>query len=213
MVNSFYLDTVHGPHNNQAVYTVQTPVPDRVIICIHGRGATAEPMLEIGQASQGEYVAFAPQAAHYTWYPQRFIELQSSNEPWLSSAIDVIAKLLVVAEERGFASEQVILTGFSQGACLVAEFVKRHPKKYRGVVLMSGGLIGTDVEVEQNCSGELHATPIYIGSDVADGHIPWQRAQQTADCFTSCGANVTLEQYQDFGHAIHPHAVSYLSTL
>jgi predicted esterase len=38
-----------------------------------------------------------------------------------------------------------MLLGFSQGACLAAEFAARHPQKLGGVVGYSGGLIGPEI--------------------------------------------------------------------
>ncbi|MFT4922859.1 MAG: putative esterase [Haloarculaceae archaeon] len=39
-------------------------------------------------------------------------------------------------------TSQVVLVGFSQGACLASEFVARSPQRVGGLAALSGGLVG-----------------------------------------------------------------------
>ena len=56
-------------------------------VLLHGRGATALSILDLGDAINRPDVAWvAPQARGNTWYPNRFLAPIESNEPWLSSA-------------------------------------------------------------------------------------------------------------------------------
>ena len=59
-----------------------------------------------------------PAAAGNTWYPQRFTAPLAENEPWLTYALEALD-----AHVDGDSA----LIGFSQGACLVLEYVARHP--------------------------------------------------------------------------------------
>ena len=139
---------------------------------------------------------------------------QANNQPYLDSALSVVDNMLAYAGTSGFADEQIVIGGFSQGACLAAEFVKRHPRQYGGVVLMSGGLIGTDDEVGGGESTtQLVNVPLYIGCDAADFHIPWPRVEATAQYFVDQSAAVSLKQYTNFGHQIHADAVRFLQEL
>ena len=52
------------------------------VVMFHGRGATAESILELAAPLAMEGVAYlAPQAAGGAWYPRRFMEPIASNEP------------------------------------------------------------------------------------------------------------------------------------
>ena len=58
------------------------------MILVHGRGATAESILELArELRQDGFAYLAPQAAGNTWYPQSFLAPIERNEPFLSSAL------------------------------------------------------------------------------------------------------------------------------
>ena len=53
---------------------------------VHGRGATAESILELRHELESPELAYvAPQAAGYAWYPYSFMAPMEKNEPGLSS--------------------------------------------------------------------------------------------------------------------------------
>jgi phospholipase/carboxylesterase len=112
--------------------------------------------------------------------------------------------------DYGILTEQIALAGFSQGACLTAEYVKRHPKRYLGVAIYSGGLIGEEVEVSMHVEGSLAGTPVYLGCDEEDFHIPSERVRMTAGYLTEHGAKVTLRLYTQLGHTIHGEGLDFL---
>src|SRR5919112_4833904 len=113
------------------------------LIAIHGRGAGAEDIMALAREVAPPGVAIlAPQAAGNTWYPYRFLEPTERNEPYLSSALRIIADLITQAGEDGIPSERIALLGFSQGACLALEAAARNPRRYAGVIGFSGGVIG-----------------------------------------------------------------------
>jgi predicted esterase len=95
-----------------------------------------------------------------------------------------------------------MLLGFSQGACLVAEYAARNPRTYGGIMVLSGGLIGTDDELT-NYAGSLDGTPIFLGCSDVDDHIPVERVHRTAEIFASLGAAVDKRIYPGMGHTIN----------
>src|SRR5260370_32039212 len=65
------------------------------MIMMHGRGASAEDILELAaELKQPGFVFLAPQASGHTWYPNSFLAPIESNEPGLSSGLAGIAALL-----------------------------------------------------------------------------------------------------------------------
>src|SRR5205807_8594848 len=140
------------------------------MILLHGRGATAEDILTIAaEVQQPGFAYLAPQAAGSAWYPNPFTAPLESNEPWLSSALETVERLLERVEERLPAS-QVIVLGFSQGACLALEFAARHARRYGGVVGLSGALIGPD-DAPRDYPGSLAGTPVLLGCSDADPYV------------------------------------------
>ena len=113
------------------------------LVLVHGRGATAQSILELSAVlSQPEMAYVAPQAAGNTWYPYSFLAPMSQNEPGLSSGLQAVADAVAHVEAAGIPASRIIIGGFSQGACLASEFVARNAKRYGGLLVFSGGLIG-----------------------------------------------------------------------
>lgn len=177
---------------------------DAAIIVIHGRGATAQSIVPLAQALNAETMAIlAPQAANYEWYPQRFIAPRERNEPHLSSALDLIAGLVQEVEDAGIPKDRLVLSGFSQGACLTSEFAAQNPARYGGLLIFSGGLIGSDEEVNvEMYGGSLEGTPVFIGCSDRDAHIPLERVQETTRILSALGAQVTEKIYPNMAHTV-----------
>ena len=132
------------------------------------------------------FAYLAPQAANHTWYPYRFIEPIERNEPWLSSALQVIDDLITRVMAAGIPAERIVLLGFSQGACLTLEYAARHARRYGGIVGLSGGLIGPQ-GTPRNDAGSFHGTPIFIGCSDVDFHIPLDRVHEAAQVLRQTG--------------------------
>lgn len=194
-----------NPHNTQPILAAGEPLESAIaaMIMIHGRGATAESILTLSQHFHMDGFAYlAPQAAHNTWYPQRFIVPQNDNEPWLSSAKDRVGDALQMVLDAGLSADNVIFLGFSQGACLATEYPARNPQKYGGIIALSGGLIGTDDEIT-GYDGSLDGTPVFLGCSDIDFHIPKERVQATADALKGIGGDVTMTLYPGMGHTVN----------
>jgi len=182
-------------HQGQPVLQTGEPLATAraAMILMHGRGASAEDILGLAeQFDQPGFAYLAPQARGSVWYPNRFMEPLESNEPWLSSALDVITQLLKQLGDQGLAAERVILLGFSQGACLVTEYAARNPQRYGGVAGLSGGLIGPDGTPRPDPPlGSLEGTPVFLGCSDVDPHIPKSRVEYTAQVLSRLGGRVT----------------------
>ena len=194
-----------GVHAGQRVHATGAPLGEAraAMILIHGRGASArEILLLAGALGHEDEVAFlAPQAANGVWYPFRFLEPTVRNEPHLGDALATIGGLVDGLGAAGLPAEKVMILGFSQGACLATEFAKRHPRRWGGVVGLSGGLIGTDDEVGAQ-AGDLAGTPVILGCSDIDGHIPLARVKRTSAVLTAMGAAVDETIYPGMGHGI-----------
>ena len=133
------------PHAGQPILR-RGPRPDQArlsMILLHGRGAGADDILALADEFRVNDIAYlAPQASGSTWYPNSFLSPIERNEPWLTSALTLLAKLVAALGDQGVPSERVGFLGFSQGACLSLEFVARHARRYAAVIGLSGGLIG-----------------------------------------------------------------------
>lgn len=195
---------VDDPHAGQPVRSAGTPLEtaDAAVVMLHGRGATAEGMLQFAADLDGEGVAFlALQAANRTWYPDRFVAPIERNEPHLSSALDAVGRVLDEVAEAGIPIERTMLLGFSQGACLASEYVARNARRYGGLAVLSGGLIGP-AGTPRDYEGSLEGTPVFLGCGDDDPHIPIERVHETRDVLAELGADVTEQVYEGMGHGV-----------
>ena len=193
-----------GPHQGQPIHTAGRPVEQAraALILVHGRGATARSILELSTVLDHPDVAYlAPQAADHTWYPYSFLAPLQRNEPGLSSGLQAIDDVVSRIEEAGLASERIIIGGFSQGACLAGEYVARHARRYGGLLVFSGGLVGP-LGTTHTYPGSLDGTPVFLGCSDRDAHIPLERVEESAAVFTDLGGEVTKKIYPGMGHTI-----------
>ncbi len=208
-------DSRLDPHQRAALYQIgATPASaTAALILLHGRGGSARDVLLLGEELRLPGVSlFAPQAEGYTWYPNSFLAPIASNEPWLSSALNMVARLVEHCVVLGFARAHVAIAGFSQGACLACEFVARQPARYAALLAFTGGLIGPP-GADLHHAGRLDGTPVLLSSGDPDPHVPWSRVEETAEQFTAMGAAVTLKQHRNRPHTILPEEIAQARAL
>lgn len=203
------------PHRGQPLVLAGEPLgsAQAAMIMLHGRGATAQDILTLAANLHRHGFAYlAPQAAGNAWYPNSFLAPIASNEPHLSSALAVITSLLDQLAQGGIPAEHTILLGFSQGACLLLEYVARNTRRYGGVVGLSGGLIGPD-GTSRDYPGSLSGTPVFLGCSDRDPHIPKGRVEQTAEVLRLLGGNVTMRLYPDMGHTVNLDELHFVQAM
>lgn len=180
---------------------------EKVLIMVHGRGADARDILGLAaHLNVSEYALLAPQASNNTWYPYSFMAKPEQNEPWLSSALDLLKGVVDDIAKQGIAAENIYFLGFSQGACLALEFVTRHAKKYGGVAAFTGGLIGDKIN-PGNYSGNFKGTTIFIGTGNPDPHVPISRVNESVALLEKMNAKVHLQVYDGRPHSISPDEI------
>lgn len=186
------------------VLTVGPELADAAAAAVlaHGRGGAAADMARMATRLDASSVRFLlPQAPGGTWYPNRFMAPVADNEPALSQALATYAGLVDGLIDQGFAPENIIVGGFSQGACLTAEFVVRHPRSYGAVVIFTGGLIGPP-GTRWPSAPQLRDVPVYITGSTMDEWVPPERVEETARVLESNGARVTLKIFDGREHHV-----------
>ncbi|HEX2280514.1 MAG TPA: dienelactone hydrolase family protein [Thermomicrobiales bacterium] len=198
-------DATRHPHGGERILSGGAPLEAAggALIAIHGRGADAEDIIALArEIAPPDVTILAPQAAGNTWYPYRFLEPTERNEPYLSSALRVVADLIVQLGEHRIPPERVALMGFSQGACLALEAAARNARRYAGVIGFSGGLIGPP-GIPFDFTGSLDGTPVFLGCSDVDPHIPKERVEESAVALDRLGAAVDVRLYRGMGHTVN----------
>lgn len=201
---------IAGPHQNQPVHTGGVPLETAkaAMVMIHGRGGTAESILALIDAIDTPgFAYFAPQANDNTWYPNSFLAPIPTNEPGISSGLQLIDEIVASIESAGIGPGRIMLLGFSQGACLSLEYAARHARRYGGIAGLSGGLIGPD-DTPREYPGTFTGTPVFLGCSDIDAHIPAKRVKETAVVLTKMKADVTLRLYPGMGHLVNDDEIA-----
>lgn len=197
-------------HSDQPIVESGQDLEDaeKAVIMLHGRGATAQSIIQLSeQLPEAAYLA--PQAANREWYPRSFLEPREKNQPHLDSALELVDSLVDKAADA-VGKENVYLLGFSQGACLTSEYAASHPDRYGGLILLSGGLIGEEV---QEFEGDLEETPVFVGCSDNDPHIPLERVEETVEVMESLNADVEKYIFEGSHHGIVDHEVDQIQEM
>ncbi|WP_042666574.1 alpha/beta hydrolase [Haloferax sp. ATB1] len=221
------------PHEGQEIATAGAPpqVADAAVVMLHGRGSKARHVLTLVDEFLHRGVMYlAPQAAGSSWYPAPATSPTERNEPWLSSALGRVSAALDIAADAGIPPERVVFFGFSQGACLAAEFAVRNPRRYGGLVALSGGLLGPDLASRTDGDGGndgdgddgdnnghvadtcLDGTPVFFGSGRDDTRVEADRVEASARVFSTLGADATSRLYEGLGHAINDDEIRVIDS-
>ena len=202
-------------HQNQPVFSAGASLAgaQAAAVLMHGRGGAAQDILALARHLPQEGIAYlAPQAANHTWYPNSgFIPIEA-NEPYVSSAFDTIAGLLARIADAGITPDKIVLGGFSQGACVVAEFAARHPRRYGGLFVLSGALLGP-VDMPRQYPGSLDGTPVFVGGADRDSWVTESQLRLTAQILGELGADVRLEVRSGAEHTIRQTEIAQVQAM
>jgi phospholipase/carboxylesterase len=191
-------------------------------VLLHGRDRTKKEMTELAADLDLEGVRWlAPAAPAGKWYPNRFFDDRAGNEPDLTAAIEHCDRVMDEATEDGrLKADQIVVAGFSQGACLALEYALRRPGRIGAVLVFTGALIGppeTDWLVlagtrARDAGSVLKDAPLaglkvfLTGSD-NDEWITERQTRATAHALVDLGAAVRLRIYAGRPHVILPEEI------
>lgn len=176
------------------------------VLAVHGRGQDPAFMRETARRFGAAPVRFyAPEAEGNTWYPLSFLEPAERNQPALDRSLRTVETCLDRLVQAGFDSGRAVLWGFSQGACLLSHLILTAPRRVAGLVLFTGGYIGTAPPPVPG-EGALHGVPAVVRSIEDDPWVPRHRVEDTAALLRRAGAEVDLRVDPGTEHVITDEA-------
>jgi phospholipase/carboxylesterase len=189
-------------HTNPVTEYVTGPSPDLTVVLAHGRTLNPAYMQALAERLQSPNVRFLlPAADGNSWYPKGFLSPIEENEPYLSAALDhyegIVARLLA----EGTDPLRIVVGGFSQGACLTAEYLHRFPRRLGGAILWTGGLIGPD-GTQWTPRPQLEDMQVYLTTSETDPFVPPGRVRTTVDWLREGGAQVTAKIFVEREHHV-----------
>jgi predicted esterase len=201
-----------GLHKDPTVKTAGEPIgtAQAVVIMLHGRGATADSILDLASYLPSQGIAYiAPQATGNVWYPYSFLVPLEQNEPWLSAALTRVTEVVDHLLAAGVPERKIILLGFSQGASISLEWTARNARSLGALFGLSGGLIGPP-GTKREYPGSLEGTEVFLGCSDVDFHIPKGRVEESAAVFSSMKASVTMRLYPNMDHTVNDDEIAFV---
>jgi phospholipase/carboxylesterase len=110
-----------------------------------------------------------------------------------------------IAFEAGIPPQRIVLVGFSQGACLLADFIVRRLRPYTGAALLTGGLIGAPDELTS--LPPLGGLPVVMVSSRHDDWSPSRTCARRHGRSRPPARESTSGVLDDRAHLIAPAAV------
>ncbi|MBV9745948.1 MAG: alpha/beta fold hydrolase [Acidobacteriia bacterium] len=174
-------------------------------ILLHGRDRTREDKVVLASSFGVEGIRWlAPAADTGSWYPGRFFDPRSENEPFLTKAVEQCDRVVEEAGEDGrLGADHLVMVGFSQGACLALEYALQRPGRCGSLIVLTGALIGPPDTVWPSSPDLLAGLRVLLTGSDADDWITEDQTRHTARILEGLGADVRLLVYHG-----RPHIVS-----
>jgi predicted esterase len=202
-------------HIDQPVlqYGVDPGEASAVVILVHGRGSSAQAMLPLAAAIDENETSFLiPAAAKQRWYPNSAFTPLKNNEPDLSSALAKIDQLIERVMRGSIAKDQIVIGGFSQGACLAATYMARNAARFGGLFVLSGALIGPE-DASHEYPGSFNDMPVFIAGSDVDPWVAHTLISKTAEVFRSMQAEVDFRTYSGLAHTVNQDEIDAVRDL
>ena len=181
--------------------------PRLTIVLVHGRTLTPAYMDALAERLALPDVRYLfPAADGNTWYPKSLLALPAENEPNLSAAVAHYEGIVSGLIAGGTPLAGIAVGGFSQGACLTAEFLCRHPRRYGAALLWTGGLIGPEGSSWQP-QPALAGVPVFLSTSRTDPFVPPWRVIETVEWLRASRASPDVEIFDEREHLVNDEEI------
>jgi phospholipase/carboxylesterase len=183
-----------------AVVIWSTPVADRhdkpLLILLHGLGSHEGDLFQLSPYLPLDYVIASPRGPIASGTGWSWFDVAAPRPTPLNEAADALADW--IRKARGDARSVAVL-GFSQGAVLGVQTLRRHPELIDSLVVLSG--IADETVDAGDAELEVRQPAVFFGRGTTDAVVP---AGQFAATREWLGTHSTLTEriYEDVGHWI-----------
>jgi phospholipase/carboxylesterase len=175
------------------------------LIWLHGLGASGDDFVPVASELQqltGLPLQFIfPEAPHRpvtinqgfvmpAWYDIVSFDREGEiDHEGIATAVTQVNALIQEEQRKGFASEQIILAGFSQGAVVVLKALLSSSEALGGIIALSGYL---PLKEEPQ---KKHQTPVFLGHGLSDEIVPCLYGQMAHETLKKAGYPVSWHAY------------------
>lgn len=184
---------------------------ERVLVLVHGRdrepAELVKPILESDNVSTLKILL--PWIEPRRWYAGRYDAPLAENAAARDAGLDHITQAIRLARGRGFLP---VLAGFSQGGCMVAEYLlSRGADDLAAAAIFTGSALEPGAEREG--AADLAGLPVILSGGTADPWLPVIDLERTATLLARAGARTELTTFDDQEHVVRPAEFARLIAL
>lgn len=169
-----------------------------LLIIMHGLGDRMESFFDFPRLLLGSKISYlflnAPDAYVVGW---KWYDLDGQQEAGLKKSRTLLDQTLDALVHHGYSHEQIVLSGFSQGAVVSLYTGIRRKKPVAGIGALSGYLFGG----LDDASNESRSTPIFMTHGLYDDVLPFDRSQMHSEDLSKAGYKLDFRDYP-MGHEI-----------
>lgn len=170
---------------------------ETVVLALHGRGAEGGTLVRrvreiVGHDRSVSVVGLRAEGGDERWYAVKYSETGAGSDPGVVAAIARVERALARLPDDA----DIVLAGFSQGACLALEVAARTQRALVAVIAPCGARIGPPAEwpaarsEDADGVGAHSGTVVLVGAAEGDKWIGRSDIEATSAWFTSSGALV-----------------------
>lgn len=185
--------------------------PVKAIIGLHGWTGDDKSFIPVAKSLNLKSAKwFNPRAPYgadpksgYTWFKGNDEEGWKYEKSWAG-----LDELLNHIQIQGFATENIYLLGFSQGATLALEYGQRLPFALGGIIAVAGFIKNKEKLSQESSPASLNNSILLLHGE-QDQIVSHRHSAESYDYFSRQGNSVRLETYQA-GHKIPLEAITLI---
>jgi predicted esterase len=178
---------------------------NRTLLLLHGTGGNERDLIPLGRELDPNAALLSPRGKVLENGMPRFFRRLAEGvfdlEDLKSRTNELADFLAASAQHYGFAADQVVAVGYSNGANIAASMLLLRPE-----VLSAAILFRAMVPLVPDKQPKLSSTRVWIGAGTNDPIIPTSETKRLAELLRQAGADVTIRHFPA-GHELTPDDV------
>jgi phospholipase/carboxylesterase len=129
------------------------------------------------------------------WYDILAMDIDRHiDKDGILQSVNYIHELIDEQIKQGFAYDQIILAGFSQGAAMSIQVSSQYQHKLAGIIALSGYLPIPE-QITSNDKVINLKTPFFMGHGTQDPVVPYELGVKSRNILSKAGYNIDWHEY------------------
>src|SRR5437870_7130231 len=172
----------------------------RTLLLLHGTGGDERDLIPLGRKLDPNAALLSPRGKVLENGMPRFFRRLAEGvfdlEDLKKRTSELADFLAAAAQHYGFASDNVVAVGYSNGANIAASMLLLRPE-----ILSAAVLFRAMVPLVPETKPDLGHVRVWIGSGSSDPIVPASETKQLSELLRAAGADVTIRFFQS-GHEL-----------